>query len=130
MFTCDCESICRKREAVAKKEHLGDAKGIKLFIRKITWHPWIRSKGTCHSGCPVWNDFHRNHFADFVKKTTKALNNFKWIMFYLLKIKESTSYTVVLSFCFISNLRCAKSFSLLLIITKSGQENYSSWPLG
>lgn len=75
MFTCDCESICKKREALAKKEHLGNAKGIKLLVRKITWHPWIRNKNFCHSGCLIWNDFHRKHFANFVKNSVKAINN-------------------------------------------------------
>lgn len=28
MFTCDCEKYCKEIEAIAKKKHFGDAKGI------------------------------------------------------------------------------------------------------
>ena len=77
MFTCDCESICKKREALAETEHLGYAKGIKLLIRKATWHPWIRNKNVCHSGCHIWNDFHRKKFANFIEKNAEAINNIK-----------------------------------------------------
>ncbi len=77
MFTCDCESICKKREALAKKEHLGDAKGIKLFIRKMTWQPWIRNSNVCHGGCHIWNDIHREQFANFIEKNAEWIINMK-----------------------------------------------------
>ena len=73
MFTCDFEAICRKREIEAKKEHHGNARGIKLLIRKITWHPWIRSHHVCHSGCDIWNGFHQKKFAKFIKKNAEAI---------------------------------------------------------
>ena len=73
MFSCDCETICKKREEEARKEYLGDSKGIKLLIRKITWHPWIRNSNVCHSGCHIWNDFHKKKFASFIKDNIEAI---------------------------------------------------------
>ena len=36
MFTCNCEKYCKEREAIAKKEHLGDAKAFKQAMAKLT----------------------------------------------------------------------------------------------
>lgn len=74
MFTCGYESKCKEKEALAKKEYLGEAKGIKLLIRRKTWHPWTRNSDVCHSGCCILNDFHRKKFANFIKKNVEAIN--------------------------------------------------------
>ena len=65
MFTCRAEIKCMQDEEKAKKEHFGNAKGIKLLIRKLTWHKWDRTN--CHSGCPILHVYEKEHFSKFLK---------------------------------------------------------------
>lgn len=77
MFTCDYENMCKKKEALARKKYLGDAKGLQLLIRKITWRPWIRNKAICNSGCPLWGDFQRELYTSFLQKNGEWIRNLK-----------------------------------------------------
>ena len=59
-------------EEKAKKEHFGNAKGIKLLIRKLTWHKWDRTN--CHSGCPILHVYEKEHFYHIKNSPLSLLN--------------------------------------------------------